>query len=588
MKLVVVASLAWSLVNFRGALLRRMVAEGHEVTACAPDDDPQVTAQLQAMGVRYRQVPMDRTGLNPFRDLSTLRGIARILRTEAPDAVLAYTQKPIIYTGLATRLVGSRIRFFAMVSGLGHVYSDGGGTRRWVLRRLLSRLYRIAIARAERVFVFNRDDAHDMRAEGILGRQTVVQVPGSGVDISHFRAESVPEGPPVFLLVARLMRSKGLMEFVTAAGLVRERFPDARFCILGPLDPNPEAITRDELDRWVAEGNVEYLGATRDVAPYLAQASVFVLPTWYREGLPRTILEALATGRAVITTETPGCRETVEPGWNGFLVPPRDAGALADAMMQLVDAPERIATMGANSRALAEERFDVNKVNDLLVTEMGLIRDSPLPPRVDERCRGLGDLPLLELPLAAVAGILLLPLMALVALAVLLSLGRPILFSQQRAGLDGRPFTLVKFRTMRPSPDATGRVLPDEERLTWTGRVLRRTRLDELPELWNILRREMDLIGPRPLLPETIAAMGAGGRARSAVRPGLSGWAQVNGNVLLDNADKLSLDLWYVSHRSVRLDLGIMLRTLLVLVRGERINSEEVARAYAGTADRRG
>ena len=176
--------------------------------------------------------------------------------------------------------------------------------------------------------------------------------------------------------------------------------------------------------------------------------------------------------------------------------------------------------------------------------------------------------------------------MAIVALSIVLSLGRPIFFTQPRAGARGKNFVLVKFRTMRDLRDSGGRLLDDQARLTLTGRVLRRTRLDELPELWNVLRREMNLVGPRPLLPETVAAMGEGGILRGAVRPGLTGWAQVNGNALLRDLDKLALDLWYVRNRSLRLDLAIIFKTLVVIFRGERINTVNIERGYAGTIDR--
>ena len=201
-----------------------------------------------------------------------------------------------------------------------------------------------------------------------------MQVPGSGIDTRRFTAAPVPAGPPVFLLVARLLGNKGLNEFVAAARAVRARHPGVRCQLLGPVDINPAAITPAQLAAWQAEGAIEYLGETRDVAPYFAASSVFVLPTWYREGLPRTILEAMATGRAVITSDAPGCRDAVTDGWNGLLVPPRDSAALTAAMQRFVDDPGLAATMGGRSRERAEAVYDVRKVNRLLLTTMGLVR----------------------------------------------------------------------------------------------------------------------------------------------------------------------------------------------------------------------
>lgn len=586
MKVVILASLAYSLVNFRGALITAIVARGHDVVACAPDDDPETEQKLAAMGARYRRIPMDRTGLNPFRDLATLRHLVGLLREEDPDAVLAYTQKPIVYGGIATRLAGNGAHFHAMVSGLGHVYGEDGGVKRAMLRVVVSWLYRVAIARAATVFVFNRDDAGEMRRRAILRPDhRVVQVPGSGVDTAHFVPRPIPAGPPVFLLIARLMRDKGLLEFVEAARLVRARFPEARFRILGPIDSNPTGIGGHEIAAWATDGDIEYLGETRDVAPHFSAASVFVLPSYYREGLPRTILEAMASGRPVITTDMPGCRDAVTDQSTGFIVPPRNAAALAAAMTRFLEEPDLIVAMGARARQIAEKRFDVAKVNAQLMAEMGLYNGAQRPLRNRPR-RGLGDRPGLQFPIAALAALLLLPIMGIVALSIALSLGRPIFFTQPRAGAKGRTFVLVKFRTMRDLRDSRGRLLDDRARLTRTGRVLRRTRLDELPELWNVLRREMNLVGPRPLLPETVAAMGEGGIVRGVVQPGLTGWAQVNGNALLRDHDKLALDLWYVRNRSLRLDLAIIFKTLVVIFRGERINNVNIERGYAGTIDR--
>lgn len=583
MKVLVLASLAYSLVNFRAALLREMVAEGHEVVACAPDEDPAVRAELSAMGVRFIPVPMDRAGTNPLRDLATLRALIRTIRREAPDICLAYTQKPIIYGGIAMRIAGGGGRFFAMVSGLGHVYSDDRPATwpRLMLRWVASALYRMAVARAAGIFVFNADDAGEMRRHGIVGPgRRIIQVPGSGIDTVKFPHVPIPDGAPVFLLIARLMRNKGISEFIEAAASVRARYPEARFQILGPQEPGPAGFSAEEIDTWRAQG-IDYLGATRDVRPHLAQSSVFVLPSCYREGLPRTILEALATGRPVITTDTPGCRETVVPGENGLLVPPRNVPVLARAMEQLAGDPERVRSMGAHSRQLAQQHFRVERVNEQLLTEMGLIGTPPGPTRH----RALGDHRLAERTLAMLVLVAAIPLLLLVAVAVALALGGPVLFSQRRAGHGGQTFRLVKFRSMA---EADGEPLSDEARLTPFGRLLRRTRLDELPELWNIARGEMSFVGPRPLLPETVEAMGRAGVRRGEVRPGLTGWAQVNGNALLNDADKLALDLWYIDNRSLTRDAKIILRTFTMVIGGERVSPANIGRAYARIADRRG
>lgn len=381
MKILVVASYAFSLVNFRGELLSEMIAAGHQVIACAPEDDRDVAATLGRMGVRYRRLPMRRAAISVLADLATLTALIRLLWAERPDIVLAYTQKPIIYSGLASRLVG-RGRFFAMVSGLGYVFTEGQSWTRTVLRPLVSRLYRSAVRRAEALFVFNGDDHHELLQRGIVDtRHRVVQVPGSGVDLDRFPHLPVPEGPPVFLMIARLLRDKGPHDFVEAAKRVRARYPDARFELLGPLDPNPAAVSAAELRRWCEERVIDYLGETRDVRPHLARAHVFVLPTAYREGLPRTILEAMATGRPIVTTLSPGCRETVTPGENGYLVPMRDVSSLTEALMRFADDPGLASRMGQRSREAAEMRFGVDRVNATLLATMGLAKAGPQTAR---------------------------------------------------------------------------------------------------------------------------------------------------------------------------------------------------------------
>lgn len=586
MKVIVLASLAYSLLNFRRALLAEMVVHGHEIIACAPEDDQEIEAALADMGIGYRRIAMGRAGRNPFADFATLAGYLRLFRREKPDVVLAYTQKPIIYGGLAARL--TRARFFAMVSGLGYTFLESEGVARRLLRGLVSALFKAGVRNAETVFVFNRDDAGELRRHGVLADDhKVVQLPGSGIDVSRFAMRPMPAGPPTFLVIARLLHHKGLFEYVEAARRVRALCPEARFQLLGPYDDGPDGIPAEALDRWIAEGVVDYLGETRDVTPYLAGCTVFVLPS-YREGLPRTVLEAMATGRAIITTDAPGCRETVIEGENGFLVRPRDPAALMDAMMRFVRAPSLAHRMGAESRSLAIHRFDVNRVNAMVVDEMNLsrfkARDHAPRPSVRSRIARR----LLDIVIASVAGIALLPFIAVIAILSLLAIGSPIFFTQRRSGLGGRTFRLIKFRSMTEARGIDGRPLPDEERMTRFGRILRRTRMDELPELWNIIRGDMSLIGPRPILPETVAAMGAMGIERGAIRPGLTGWAQVNGNARLKDEDKLALDLWYIHHRTLAIDLSIIAQTVLVIILGDHINTVEIGKAHARGTSRGG
>ena len=382
MKILILSSFAFSLINFRGRLIAAMVDAGHEVVACAPDHDEAVERDLAAMGARFRRTPLERTGSNPFSDLATLAGYARLYRRERPDVVLAYTQKPIIYGGLAARFF-PKVGFYALMTGLGYVFSQAANDRR-LLRALVSRLYRLALAGAQATFVFNGDDRREMIEHGILtGSDPVIQVPGSGVDLTHFASQPIPEGPARFLMIARLMRDKGVIEYAEAASRLKRRYPEARFVLLGrPDTENPTGITEADLDEWISSQSIEYYPETRDVRPFLAASSIFVLPSYYREGLPRTLLEAMATGRALITTDLPGCREPVVEGQNGLLVPPRDVEALCGAMEQFLADPSLAPAMGSASRHFAEKRYDVIKVNRQLLRAMRLEFDqlsAPVP-----------------------------------------------------------------------------------------------------------------------------------------------------------------------------------------------------------------
>lgn len=369
-RVMVIGGLADSLINFRGSLLRHLVADGHSVTACAPDASPALQAKLAALGVGYRHVPIQRAGMNPLRDVATVRALVAIYRDVQPDLVLSYTIKPVIYGSLAARI--ARVpRVCSMVTGLGYSF----GTATWKQRALnpiVRGLFRAALSKNEVVFFQNPDDMALFVERRLATTRQAVLVNGSGVDLKHYDVAPLPNGNPSFLLITRLLWEKGVGEYVEAARRLKATWPNASFRLLGPLDPNPTAISRAQLDAWCAEGIVDYLGATSDVRPAMAAASVFVLPSAYREGTPRTVLEAMAMGRPIITTDAPGCRETVVRGENGVLVPTNDAGALAAAMERFLRDPALVPAMGARSREIAEAKYDVHLVNGVMVKAMGL------------------------------------------------------------------------------------------------------------------------------------------------------------------------------------------------------------------------
>ena len=364
---MVIAGYAPSLVNFRGPLLRAMVARGHEVLGAAPDLDPDTRAMLCSLGVLPVPVMMKRRGLNPLSDLASLVSLSNVMVKMKPDLVLAYTVKPVIYGMLAARWAGVSTRV-ALVTGLGHAFaraSGGAGVlARWSLR--------VALKRAHLVILQNPDDREFLVSRGYVSDVRAVVVDGSGVDLEHFAAAPLHSGPTVFLSIARLLSDKGVREFVAAARTVMGSYPDTQFRLVGPIVGVKDAVTREELEEWMRDGLVSYAGELQDVRPELRAAHVFVLPSYYGEGTPRSVLEAMATGRAIITTDMPGCRETVREGHNGFLVPPRDVSALENAMRRFLEEPSLTERMGAASLEMVRTRYDVNDVNADMLAHLQL------------------------------------------------------------------------------------------------------------------------------------------------------------------------------------------------------------------------
>ena len=370
MKVAVFGGYAPSLPLFRGPMMRAMVEAGHEVVGFAPGEDATVIADLAAIGVGYRAIPLGRTGLNPWEDFRTLRAINATLKEIRPDLLLSYTIKPVIYGSFAAARVGIPHRH-AMITGLGSVLM-GEGFKMRCMAVVAKWLYRYGMARNEGVFFQNPDDHAFFERNGLLSPHCrVTLINGSGVDLGHFAYAPQPAGPLTFLLIARLTREKGVMEFVEAARILKSRNPEVRCQLLGPFDSNPSAIPPNQVTAWEREGIIQYLGSSKDVRPILAEAHVFVLPS-YGEGTPRSVLEAMATGRAVVTTLAPGCKETVIDGKTGFLVAVKDSAALAEAMVRFQADPALASKMGMAARIYAEDKYDVNKVNEVIMKALGL------------------------------------------------------------------------------------------------------------------------------------------------------------------------------------------------------------------------
>ena len=391
----------------------------------------------------------------------------------------------------------------------------------------------------------------------------------NGVDLERFgTALARPVGGRTLGFVGRFTRDKGVEELYLAYRLLRPRFRGLRLLMVGDFEDGDPVAPR--LERAIRrDRDVLRPGFVDDPAPFYAEMDIVALPS-YREGMPLTAMEAAAAGRPLVAARATGTVDAVIDGVTGVLVRPGDPRALAGALAELLAEPERARRMGAAARAFAERELRPERVRR---ERLELYRE--LARRAEERRRGRERAVKRGLDVAVASLLLLLtaPLLAVSAAAVAASLGRPALFRQQRPGWRGRPFTLIKLRTMSEARGPDGRLLPDAERLGAVGRFLRRWSLDELPQLWNVLRGEMSLVGPRPLLMEYWELYDERQRSRHDVRPGITGWAQVHGRNLLSWEQRFELDVWYVERWSLALDLQILWRTAALVWRGSGVSA---------------
>lgn len=435
-----------------------------------------------------------------------------------------------------------------------------------------------ALSANRTVFFLNSDERAIFTKGRILPQQTrSCLTSGFGVDIQAHAATPLPDTSPgmEFLCIARLIHHSGVEEFAEAARLVRLEYPESRFRLIGQTVEDATALSPSDLSLWKMWLTIEHAdsGAPDQaaMAQALAGATVFVLPSVH-EAMPAATLHALAAGRPVITTDAPGCRETVLHCANGYLVPPRNAKALAEAMLRCIREPQILPAMAQASRRYAEERFDMRKATRPLLREMHLAHAGPetvLPQTVLSGAVKRA----FDLVLAVPLSILLLPVMAVVAWKVRTRISKDILFRQERPGKEGKLFRILKFKTMTDAVDEHGSLLPDADRLPPLGKRLRAASLDELPELWNVIRGEMSLVGPRPLLPSYLERYSPRQARRHEVRPGITGWAQVNGRNSASWQERLEMDVWYVDNHSLWLDMRILFLTVWNVLRRKDISA---------------
>lgn len=365
-RILLIASFDGSLVSFRGDFMKSLINSGFKVFAAAPSFTENISSQIKEMGVTPVEFNLQRTGLNPFKDFKSILELKSIMKDNKIDIVFPYTVKPVIYGSMAANMC--KIPAISLITGLGYTFT-GLTAKARLLQRFNETLYKLSIRKNKSIVFQNKDDYQLFLDRNVISKkQTVDFVSGSGVNLNQFTfAEKNTTEKVSFLLIARLIKEKGIALYMDAAKLLKAKYPDAEFHLIGIAETSPSAISIDEINDLHNKGIIVFHGPQSNINEHLNQRDVFVLPSYYREGLPRTTLEACACGNPIITTDSVGCRESVKEGVNGFLIEPQSLDALVKPMEYFITNPEKIKEMGINSRKYAEERFDVNIINSDLI-----------------------------------------------------------------------------------------------------------------------------------------------------------------------------------------------------------------------------
>jgi lipopolysaccharide/colanic/teichoic acid biosynthesis glycosyltransferase/glycosyltransferase involved in cell wall biosynthesis len=588
------------------ARLELMYALNGTVHVSALGSQPALREKFQGAGFCYGSYTLSRRA-NPVLDLLTLGQLAFIFRRWRPHIVHAFDTKPSIWACLAARLAGVPV-VLGTVTGLGILYAPGGVSRR-ITRRAFEILQRLTSHVSDATIFQNPDDARQFLVAGIVPAHKAVILPGSGVDTARFDRAQIPvweqrrvreeleirPGEIVVTMIARVIRSKGVPEFARAAQEIRAVRPYVRFVLVGAADGGADRLDPVELAH--LRRAVTWPGPRPDIPAVLAVSDVFVLPTVYPEGIPRVLLEAASMEIPIVTTDAPGCREAVEHGVTGFLVPRCDPAALRSAILRLVEEPDLRQRFGKMARQRAVARFDLKTVGDRtralyqhLLEQKGLWGSLPaaggdvMSAPHDVRGRRSAGIKRIFDVLFSV-GVLLVtwPAILIGILTVALTSPGPAFYRAKRAGLGGRPFTMFKLRTMRIGPDAPDRRITEgkDDRITPVGRVLRKFQIDELPQFWNVLRGEMSVVGPRAEDWDIVRQHYTSEQRRTLdVRPGIVSPADITWYPNLTYHDppppgisaqeyylqrhmplQLAECLRYVEHQSLLLDLKVIGQT---------------------------
>lgn len=362
-RILIVSSIDISLLRFRGKLIELLIASGYEVLLVAPCYLPETEKSLKELGATALTVSMSRSGLSLKEDYRTYKDLKRIIHERQIDIVFPYTIKPVMYSSLAARQLG--VPVVALVNGLGYIFSDGS-LRQKILRKFIMPAYRYSIAKNKAIVFQNSDDQHYFRENRLMDKvMNSIVVAGSGVDLVEYSWREPRCSLNLrFCFVGRLLVDKGIQLFLNAASELKKKWPETEFHVYGEIQPNsPNSLSKFQLEKAVSDGNVIFHGRVNNICEELAKMDVIVYPSWYREGVPRSLLEALAVGLVLVVADAPGCRDTIRDGENGFLVPKKNLEILVDKMAHIIANSQIVYDMSAVSRKIAEEKFDVKKVN---------------------------------------------------------------------------------------------------------------------------------------------------------------------------------------------------------------------------------
>lgn len=368
MKIAVLSSHTSSLFWFRMDMMKDFIENGHTVIALGSEPEAEWKKKFEEYNIDYRQLYVERNGMNPLKDLKTLRSLISFMKKEKPEKIFAYQAKTVVYGSIAAKINGIS-EVYPLIAGLGSILR-GQGFKNNLVKKIMKVEYWAACKFSKKVFFQNQDDKNEFIVNGLIKNDKAVIINGSGVNLKKFKQTPLPEDP-TFLFIGRLIKDKGIMEYLEACKEVKARNPNVRCLLVGPFDSNPSALKPDELKPYIESEVIEYFGEQSDVRTFISQCSTYVLPSFH-EGTPKTVLEAMAMGRSIITSDAPGCRETVIEGLNGYLVKVKDIKGLINKMEYLISDRELCKNMGQESAKIAREKYDVKVVNKSIIQTMDL------------------------------------------------------------------------------------------------------------------------------------------------------------------------------------------------------------------------